>query len=308
MKKILMAITLLFSSFAFANVNAVVSIVPQKTFVKAIGKDKVDVSVMVKPGNSPHTYEPKPSQMRNLSKADIYFSIGVEFEEAWLPKFANQNKKMKIVNMSKDIKRIPMVAHHHHEDEHEHHADHDKDEHEHHADHDEHKHHHHHHHGNLDPHVWISPDNVKVLAKTTLKYLIKIDRKNKNYYEKNYKEFIKHINETDKKIKEIFKNLPKDSKFMVYHPSWGYFAKQYDLVQVPVEIEGKAPKPKEVQELIKHAKEEKIKAIFINPEFSDQLARQIANELHISVISVSPLSENWSQNLIKFSKAIAKKQ
>ncbi|RXK12234.1 zinc ABC transporter substrate-binding protein [Halarcobacter mediterraneus] len=304
MKKILIA-TLVFTSFVFANVKAVVSIVPQKPFLEAIGGDKVDVTVMVKPGNSPHTYEPKPSQMRELSEADIYFSMGVEFEHSWLPKFANQNKKMKIANMSKGIKRIEMVEHHHgkHEEhEHEEHHDHAHEGHEHeHEGHD-------HVHDSLDSHVWTSPENVKVFADNILKYLTRVDRENKEYYEKNYNTFLSFLDETDKEIKTIFKDLPKDAKFMVFHPSWGYFAKQYSLIQVPIEVEGKSPKPKEIQELIEHAKKENIKAIFVSPEFSDKVAKQIAKELGIQVISVSPLSEKWADTLIRFAKAIANQQ
>ena len=90
MKKILF-ITLFLNTFILANINAVVSILPEKTFVKAIGGDKVNISLMVLPGNSPHTYEPKPSQMKDVAKADLYFAIGVEFENVWLDKFKSLN-------------------------------------------------------------------------------------------------------------------------------------------------------------------------------------------------------------------------
>lgn len=289
---------LFFSGFIYANVNAVVSILPQKTFVEAIGGDKVNVALMVKPGNSPHSYEPKPSQMKDISKADIYFSIGIDFEHAWLPRFADQNKKMKIVNISKGINRLPMVKHSHGEDEH-----HDHEEHAHH----DHEYEHDHEHGKLDPHVWTSPDNVKVMAKNILKYLVKIDKANEEYYEKNYEEFVESIDETDKKIQTIFKDLPRNAKFMVFHPAWGYFAKQYLLEQTAIEIEGKNPKPKQVAHLIEEAREEGVKAIFTAPEFSDKIAKQIAKELGIPVVKISPLNPKWSQNLIKFAKAIANK-
>lgn len=297
MKKIL-SLMLFFSGFIYANVNAVVSILPQKTFVEAIGGDKVNVALMVKPGNSPHSYEPKPSQMKDISKADIYFSIGIDFEHAWLPRFADQNKKMKIVNISKGINRLPMVKHSHGEDEH-----HDHEEHAHH----DHEYEHDHEHGKLDPHVWTSPDNVKVMAKNILKYLVKIDKANEEYYEKNYEEFVESIDETDKKIQTIFKDLPRNAKFMVFHPAWGYFAKQYLLEQTAIEIEGKNPKPKQVAHLIEEAREEGVKAIFTAPEFSDKIAKQIAKELGIPVVKISPLNPKWSQNLIKFAKAIANK-
>ncbi len=291
MKKIL-SLMVFFSGFIYANVNAVVSILPQKTFVEAIGGDKVNVTLMVKPGNSPHSYEPKPSQMRDISKADIYFSIGVDFEHVWLPRFADQNKKMKIANISKGINRLPIMKHSHGEEE-----DHDHDEHA----------HHDHEHDSLDPHVWTSPDNVKILAKNILKYLVKIDRANEEYYEKNYEEFVESIEQTDKKIQTIFKDLPRNAKFMVFHPAWGYFAKQYLLEQSAIEIEGKNPKPKQVAHLIEEAREEGVKAIFTAPEFSDKIAKQIAKELGIPVVKISPLNPKWSQNLIKLATAIANK-
>ncbi len=296
MRKIFITFILGFTTLTYANVNAIVSILPQQNFVKAIGGEKVNISLMVKPGNSPHTYEPKPSQMRDISKADIYFSIGVEFEKAWLPKFMNQNKKMKIANISKGIKKIDMVKHSHGEKKHQ--------------DHDEHAHDNHghdHEHESKDPHVWTTPKNVTIIAKNIYKYLIKIDKSNQEYYKQNLDNFIAHINDTDKKIKFLLQDLPKNTKFLVFHPSWGYFAKEYNLTQVAIEIEGKSPKPKELTHLIEEAKEEKIQAIFTSPEFSDTIANQLANELKIPVIKISPLNENWSENLKTFAKALKNK-
>ena len=286
-------------SLVHAKINTVVSILPQKTFLKAIGGDKVNIALMVKPGNSPHTYEPKPSQMIDISKADIYFSIGIQFEEAWLPKFATQNKNMKIVNIGKSVKRIAMAEHNHDdEDEHEHHnedhnADHNEDEHE--------------EHNSLDPHIWTSPNNVKIIAKNILTHLVEIDKNNKKYYEKNYDIFINSVNNTNTKIKEILSETNKGTKFMVFHPAWGYFAKQYSLVQVPIEIEGKKPKPRDIIKLIKDAKKQNIKAILTAPEFSDKLAKQIAKELNIPIIKISPLNPKWSNNLINLAKTISNK-
>ena len=95
---------------------------------------------------------------------------------------------------------------------------------------------------------------------------------------------------------------------MVFHPSWGYFANAYELLQLPVEIEGKNPKPRELIRLIKEARREHISAIFTQPEFSDAMAKIMANELHIKVIKVSPLAEDWSENLVKIAQAIAGKE
>lgn len=291
MKKLIYILIIGYISLLNANVKAVVSILPQELFVKSIGGDKVDVSLMVKPGNSPHTYEPKPSQMRYISQADIYFAIDVEFEHVWLKKFINQNQDMQVVDLSDGIKKIEIQKNFE-----EHESDHED---EHHEGHDHHKH------EGLDPHIWTTPSNVKIIAKNILNSLVKIDSKNKEYYEQNYKKFLEHIEQTDSKIKTILKNIPKKSKFMVFHPSWQYFAKEYSLVQLPIEIEGKSPKPKALVKLIKVAKQYKVKAIFTQPEFSPKIANTIAKQLNIDVIKTSPLNKYWSENLIKLAQAIA---
>lgn len=286
MKKILLIISIL-STFIFANINAIVSILPEKTFVKAIGGDKVNVSLMVLPGNSPHTYEPKPSQMKDIAKATLYFAIGVEFENVWLDKFKNLNQNMQVIDLTSGIKKLSMASH-----DHESHDKHREDGHE---------------NKSTDPHIWTTPDNVKIIAKNIYKALAKADPSNESYYKQNYETFLRHIEETDNKIKSILSNKPKGTKFMVFHPSWGYFAQTYGLQQLPVEIEGKSPKPKELIKLLKEAKEEKISAIFTQPEFSDSIANIMANELNIKVIKVSPLSPDWSENLIKIANSIAGK-
>jgi zinc transport system substrate-binding protein len=288
MKKITL-IFLLSTTYIFSNINAVVSILPEQTFVKTIGGDKVNVSLMVLPGNSPHTYEPKPSQMKDVAKADLYFAIGVEFENVWLSKFKNLNNTMKVIDLTHNIQMLKMQAHEEH-DEHGH------------QEHDENKEHK----GN-DPHIWTSPENVKIIAGYIYEALTKADPANESYYKQNYNKFISLIAETDRKIKSILSNRPKGTKFMVFHPSWGYFAQAYGLKQLPVELEGKSPKPKELINLIKEAREEQISAIFTQPEFSDSIAKVMANELHIEVIKVSPLAPNWSENLINIAHAIAGK-
>ncbi len=276
-------IILTINTFIFANINIAVSILPQKTFVKAIGGDKVSIELMVLPGNSPHNYDPKPSQMKNIANASLYFAIGVEFENVWLSKFSNLNKSMKIIDLTQGIEKIAISSHSH---EHNHHNEkHEKS-------------------SAKDPHIWTSPSNVKIIAKNIYDALIKADSPNKDYYRQNYNIFMKNIENTDANLKSILSNS-NGSKFMVFHPSWGYFARDYNLVQMPIELDGKSPKPRELIELIKEAREEKVTAIFTQPEFSDATAKVMANELKIDVIKVSPLSPKWSENLINIANAIA---
>jgi zinc transport system substrate-binding protein len=280
MKKI---ITLLFlsTSYIFSHINTVVSITPVMTFVKAIGGDKVNVSLMVQAGDSPHTYEPKPSQMTAIAKAQLYFAIGVEFEDVWLPKFHTLNTQMKIVDLTQNIKKIEMLHH-------EKHTSHTVYKHE-----------------NKDPHVWTSPANVKIIAQNIYKSLSAIDKPNTKYYEENLNTFLSQINTVDIQLQKILSSIKGSRNFMVFHPSWGYFAKEYQLRQIAVEVEGKNPKPKELVHLIKEAKKEKVTAIITQPEFSDSSAKIIAHELHIPVVKITPLAPNWSANLIQMAHAIA---
>ena len=323
-----------------------VSILPQKYFVQQIGGDKVDVSVMVKPGADPHTYEPKPSQMAKLSKARLYFSIGVPFENFWLKKFEATNKNLTIVHTDEGIKKIDMVAHHHGEEEHGHHGEdhHDGEHHEgeHHEDghhdgehhdgehhdgehHDEDHHHGEHHdeghhddghhgedhheghhdehaeeahgHEGLDPHVWTSPERVLMIAAKTLHALVETDPANQEFYTRNHEAFVNELRQLDGELREMFKGS-QGMKFMVFHPAWGYLAHDYGLVQVPIEVEGKDPKPAQLKELIHHARDEQVKIIFVQPQFSSKSAKLVAREIRGRVVKADPLAENWKENIL----------
>lgn len=315
-KFILIAFSICFyavSANAADRLSVFVSIVPQKYFVQQIGKDMVDVKVMVRPGASPHTYEPKPRQMAELADADLYFAIGVQFENVWLRKISAANPGMKVVHTDHGIKKISMTAHHHHDkkehhDVHHHDQDHHGDkkqdheeEHHHgkpHGHHDEKEHHgeDHHDHTGLDPHIWTSPDLAKKQAQTILSALQEADPSNKDEYAANYNEFSAQIFRLDQDLRQTFKGK-KGLQFMVFHPAWGYFAKEYGLRQVPVEIEGKEPKPAQLKELIEHAKKEKIKVIFVQPQFSTQSAKIVAREIGGQIAFADPLAADWMANL-----------
>ncbi|WP_320036396.1 metal ABC transporter solute-binding protein, Zn/Mn family [Halarcobacter sp.] len=310
--KLILFMLLSLSSIVLAK-EVTVSILPQKYFVDKIAKGKVDVNVMVKPGASPATYEPKTSQMKLLSKSIAYFSIGVPFEKVWLEKFESANKNMLMVDTSEGIKKLPMAAHHHYEDEehadehheHEEHVD-EHHEHEEHADehHDEHKEHAHEDSG-LDPHVWLEPTLVKIQAKNIYNALVKVDSENKEFYKNNLDKFLAELDTLDKKIESILENY-EHKAFMVFHPSWGYFSKRYELEQISIEIEGKEPKPAQLVELVQEAKKHDIKIVFVAPQFSQKGAKTISKSINGNVATINPLAEKWDENLIKVAEEIAK--
>ena len=254
-----------------------VSIVPQKYFVEKIGGKLVDVSVMVEPGANPANYEPRPRQMIGLSKTIIYYAVGVPFEKTWLKKIASVNPEMLIAHTEEGIKKIPMKSHHHEEDVH------DKEE--------------EHHHGILDPHIWLSPPLVRIQADNILKSLIEVDPTHRPLYETNHRNFRKEIDALDAEIREIFAEKGEGLQFMVFHPAYGYFAQAYGLTQVPVEIEGKSPKPAELGRLIKYARKHGIRVIFVQPQFSTKKAGVIAKAIRGQITFADPLAGNWAENL-----------
>ena len=251
-----------------------VSIPPQKYFLHQIGKQRVDVQVMIQPGASPATYEPKPRQMAAISRTHIYFAIGVPFEKTWLKKIAAANPDMQVVHTDHGIQKIRMATNHTESERHR-----EKD-----------------HHGELDPHIWLSPTLVMTQARTILNALVEIDPDHRAVYEANTKVFVSKLAALDDELKNIFAGK-QGFQFMVFHPSWGYFARAYGLQQVPVEIEGKNPKPAQLKALIEHAKKKHINIIFVQPQFSSRSARLLAKEIGGQVIFADPLAPDWSGNL-----------
>ncbi len=294
---IVSAIPLMTSGPAVGKIAVFVSIIPQKYFVQKIGKDRVTIQVMVQPGANPATYEPKPRQMVAIAKTQIYFSIGVPFENAWLNKIASSNPNMMVVQTDQGIQKTPLADH----------FDHGKE-----ADHQETDQDHKKKHGQdenrrdlgiLDPHVWLSPPLVMIQARRILVTLQKIDPVHQSDYEANYNAFISEISELDADLKNIF-SAKHGSQFVVFHPAWGYFADTYGLRQIPVEIEGKNPKPAQLKELIEFANQTHIKVIFVQPQFSAKSAEVIAKGINGQVVFADPLAEDWALNLRNVAREI----
>ena len=265
-----------------------VSIEPQKYFVEKIGGKNVSVNVMVPAGTEPHAYEPKPQQLRKISEAEAYIIIGSDtFEDAWMNRIKSANSSLLIVDSGKGIERIKMVAHHHHHEEEEEKATKESEE------------------QGLDPHIWLAPSLVKKQAQNIYQGLVQLDPDREEEYKQNLDSFLAEIDRTDR---EIRKNLAgvTNRKFIVFHPAWGYFSREYNLEQIPIEVEGTEPSAAELKELIEEAKEEKIQVIFVEPQFSTKSAQTIAQEIKARVVPINPLAADWSDNLLKVSETFAK--
>ena len=268
-------------------VNIQVSILPQKYFVERIGKDRVNVDVLVKPGKSPEIYSPSPDQIKKLMAADIYFRIGVDFENGILDKIETV-AGLKIVDTRDGIVLRDMKDHHHDPD-----ADHsDRD-----TENPSHM--------GKDPHIWMSPENVKIQAHTIFKTLSGLDPEGREEYRKNYDLFIKDLDDLDLHLKTILKGLRGENIF-VFHPAFGYFTDRYGLNQIAVETMGKAPKGKELSNIIKLAKKEKTRVIFVQPQFDQAAAQKIASAINGAVVSIDNLAYDYPANMETIANTIVR--
>jgi zinc transport system substrate-binding protein len=260
-----------------------VSILPQKYFVEKIGGNLVDVITLVPPGVSPHSFEPKPSQMVELSQCRLYFTIGIDFETAWYDRLTSASKQLKFIPTDTGIEKIVSSDEHHDHGE-------------------EHKSGQSGEHSRFDPHIWLSPELVKQQTGIIYDALVAADSLHKDIYRVNCANFLKEIGTLQEEIRRIREGCPQDHGFMIFHPAWAYFAREFNLTEYPVEIDGKEPSPKDLVNLVTFAKEKNIKTIFIQPQFSPQTALQIAKEIGGSTIEVNDLAENWAENLLKVAK------
>lgn len=262
-------------------VKIFVSILPQKYFVEKIGGSNVEVFVMVRPGQSPHSYEPTPKQMTALSDTSIFFAIGVTFENVWLPRIASENPKMKIIRTQDGIKLRKIEAHSH--------AGHNDAE---------------NHEESLDPHIWLDPILAIAQAKSIAEGLEQVLPDKKAEIEANLNSFIAQMADLDESIRKEFVGIKRNS-FIVFHPTWGYFADRYGLEQVAIEQEGKEPSAKHLAEIIETAKKHNIKVIFVQEQFTKTYAEAIARAIDAKVITFNPLAENYSINLLNTAKKMA---
>lgn len=265
-----------------------VSILPQRYFVEKIGGQLVQVEAMVPLGATPETYEPKPGQMSALSRARIYFACGVPFETIWLQKLISVNPKIVMVHTEKDIKKRAMERHSH-PGESTHPANESISSHQ---------------EPESDPHVWLSPPLVSLQARAIFEALAAADPQNRAAYETNYRRFASELIELDLYLSHLFGAGAKHGSFMVFHPAWGYFADAYGLRQAAVQIEGKEPKAKELDEFIKHARELRVKAIFVQPQYSPRIAQTIAQAIGGKLVEADDLAPDWEKNIRQVAEQI----
>ena len=288
-------IILLISQFIFVScgtkqtkkINVFVSIEPQKFFVEKIGGEKVDVSIFVKSGLSPENFEPLPLQLMKLSKTDLYFAIGLQFESRIINSIESTNTFLRIVNTGQNIKHRKSESHIGVLGSYDHNSNINDG----------------HTHGLHDPHIWLSPTLVKQQAKTIMESLTELDSTNGEFYFNNYTIFTTEIDSVINIISNNLQNVA-NRNLLVFHPAWGYFCDEFNLSQIPIELEGKEPGIKDLSYVIDFINLNKSDYILAEKQNSSPTLKSIAEELKIKIIKHDPLAEDYFKNLILLSEII----
>ena len=240
-----------------------VSIAPFKFFVEEIAGNDFEVNVMVGDGDDPHIYEPFPDQINKLRLSVGYISNGyLGFEMVWLERFYEVNKTMKRLNLGDNIEVIHAHSHDGHHVE------------------------------GADPHYWESPQCALIIASSVKEFLCDLNPSQKEIYEMNYKKLVSEIEELDRKALKLFSES-YDKSFLIFHPTFAYMARDYDLEEISLEFEGKEPSPRRMKELVDLAKKDGFKTVFVQREFDTKIARAIAKEIGAEIKIINPLSEDW---------------
>ncbi|HEV8580599.1 MAG TPA: zinc ABC transporter substrate-binding protein [Thermoanaerobaculia bacterium] len=246
---------------------------PQAYFVERIGGRRVDVAVMIPPGYSHVDYPLTPRQIVALSRARLYVAVGhpaFEFERARIMPLLANLPGVEMVDMSRGMRLLEG------EGEGSEHGDHG--------------------HAGGDPHVWVAPDTVAVAARNIAAALERIDPPHAAEYRANLHRFEADVAALDREI-HLRLATERGSSFMVYHPTWGYFARQYGLRQVAIEAEGKEPSAPRLIELIEEAKRQGVKVVFVQSGFPRKSAQVIADAVGGQLVVADPQERDWLGNL-----------
>jgi zinc transport system substrate-binding protein len=249
-----------------------VSILPQRYIVERIAGNLFHVSVLMPPGANHETYEPTPQVMKSLAVSGLYFAVGwLDFEKSWMPRFAEMYPEMKIVNTSDggQLIKASETGHKGHD-------------------------------AGIDPHTWLSPRFVKLQASIITAALTQMDPAHRELFTANLSRFHAQLDSMDAVYTALFAEH-KGRKFLIYHPSLGYFARDYGLTQVSLESEGKEPSAAHMGRLIEMARREGIHTVLISREFDSRNAETLAREIQGKVIVFDPMQGDWLKNMNRIS-------
>jgi zinc transport system substrate-binding protein len=264
-----------------------VSIIPECWLVRQVGGARVSVEALVAPGESPHTYQPNDAQVSRLMRAAVFFRIGAAFEkEPWFQAI-QAAQKVRVVDLRDGVQLREESPHEHLRQTSGPAASDPCD--------DEGK----------DPHVWLSPRLLKIQAATVARTLGEADPAHEAEYDQNLAALDSRLDQLDQTLRAKLAPL-RGKAFFVFHPAWGYFADEYGLRQISVEVEGKEPSDQELTELQREVRRSGAKVVFVQPQISGRSARAVAEAAGARLEQADDLAEDLPGELLRLADALVK--
>jgi len=255
-----------------------VSILPQKTFIEKIAGDDFYVNVLLPPGANPASFTLLPSQLKDISMSKIWMRIGyIGFEFSWRDKIEQANSKMKVLDLSEGLNLMSTENISQGDSRSA---------------------------GGINPHIWLSPKMVRQMSRQITDELSLLKPERKDTYEENYEKFCREIDTMDAEIINMLEKY-RGRRVIIFHPILTYYARDYGLIQEPLEPGGKEPTPQRMTEVINIAKTENIKVIYIQSELDREQARVFAEEVNGKIVEINPLSPEWAENLKEITRIIS---
>ncbi len=276
------------SEAAAKSLTAFVSIAPEAYLVEQLGGKHVEVHVLADKGQDPHTFQPTPKQMLALAGANLFFKTGLPFEDRVVEKIKAGHRRLTVIDLAKAGQPRATSAHSAHS--HHHH----------------HGHHHGHHQcdGHSDPHTWLSPPLLKLHATAIARALKQADPTRAEVYQENLDSLLADIDARHARIKRLVQPY-RGRTVYAFHPAFGHFCAAYGLKQAAIEFEGKSPTPRRLRAIIKRAKADNVKIIFVQPQFDQRHADTIARATGGRLVSIDPLAKEVLDNIDKMAAEVA---
>ncbi len=243
-----------------------VSIEPLRYFAESIAGGQFRVATLVPVGASPEVYQPTPQQMIDLSESKLYFKVGtLGFEQTKLDEMTKAAPETRTVDTSRGIALLQDCGCCGH--------------------------------GGHDQHTWLSVKNARVILRNMCAAFCEIDTANTGHYESRLAEQLHRLDSLDAALRTVLVDAAQRD-FLIFHPALGYFSADYGFRQKAIQHEGKEPSPRQMAELIRWAKAQSVKTVFVQKEHSARAAQRIADEIGAEVVTINPLSYDWTAEML----------